>query len=76
MSNSYAIFQTQSMDDCYPCDMTVTAYVGKSKKDIQLTLRSDFICLDEKQVKNLIKVLQARLDSKITATGSEDMGLY
>ncbi len=76
MSNDYAIFNTQSMKGAFPTDMTVTAYIGKSGKNIQLTLRNDFICLDKTQVDNLIKVLQARLDGKVTATGSEDMGFF
>lgn len=55
--------------------MYVTAFMGDGKA-IQLTTELDYITLTEKQVKDLIKILQARLDGKVTATGEENMGEF
>ncbi len=57
-------------------NLLVTAFVGDGGKDIQLTTDKDYITLTEKQVQDLINILQARLDGKVTATGSEDMGEF
>jgi len=43
-------------------------------KAVQLTTRNDYITLTEKQVKDLIMVLKARLNGKVTATGNEQLG--
>jgi len=79
MSNTYATIVSELNDD-FPREskeMLVNAFVGKNgNKSIQLTLYQDYITLTEKQVQDLINILQARLDNKITATGSEDLGEF
>lgn len=55
--------------------MDVTAFMGgRYGKCIQLTTDKDYVCLSEKQVKELIKVLQARVKNKVTSTGYENLG--
>ena len=80
MSNTYAKFYTIPVEKgTYgtPSDMDVTAYMGGNHgKCIQLTMREDYVSLSENQVKELIKVLQARIDGTVTSTGSEEMGDY
>ena len=75
MSNHYATFHSYQKNG-FPKEsreMYVTAFVGDGKA-IQLTTVNDYITLTEKQVKELITVLQARIDGKVTATGTENMG--
>lgn len=55
--------------------LDITAFVGDGKA-IQLTTKLDYITLTEKQVKDLINILKARLDSKVTATGDEELGTF
>lgn|SRR5574337_812598 len=80
MSNSYAKFytiQVQKGTFGTPSNMDVTAYMGgKHGQCIQLTMSEDYICLSENQVRELIKVLQARIDGTVTSTGCEKMGEY
>jgi len=63
-------------------DLSVTAYVGGEKggRSVQLTLTSNwkeegrhtYICLNEHQIKELIKGLQGRIFGDITATEYSD----
>lgn len=85
MSNTYAEFYSFKKDG-FPQqsrNMGVTAFVGDGRA-IQLTLSEDhdghgyhtYITLNEKQVNDLIKVLQARIDGTVTATGYEHLGHF
>jgi hypothetical protein len=69
MSNTVRQYKTfAQMGDSYMPDaspVSVTAFIGgKYGKCVQLTTRNDYACLSEKQVKDLIKVLQWRLKGK------------
>jgi len=85
MSNTYACFYSYKKSGFthQRKDMAVTAFMGDGRA-IQLTLGADhdgkgcheFITLNEKQVNDLITVLQARLENKITSTGNEKLGLF
>lgn len=75
MSNTYAVFHSYQKNG-FPKEsreMYITAFMGDGKA-IQIGTTNDYITLTEKQVKDLIKVLQARIDGTVTSTGSEDMG--
>lgn len=77
MSNHYATIISNEKEG-FPKEskfMYVTAFVGDGKA-VQLTTEIDYITLTEKQVKDLINILQARLDGKVTATGEENMGEF
>lgn len=80
MSNTYAKFhpiewKKSTFGKISTIDLT--AFVGGEHGFcIQITMQNDYITLSEKQVKELIKCLQARLDGTVTATGSEEMGEY
>ena len=80
MSNTYAKFHPIEWTESTFGQMStldVTAFVGGEHGHcIQLTMRNDYITLSELQIKELIKVLQARLDGTVTATGCEEMGEY
>lgn len=84
MSNGFAEFISDyDYDKEQARDMGVNAFVGDGKA-VQLTLGANwkgegvhtYFCLSEFQVKKLIECLQARLDGKVTATGTEEMGVY
>lgn len=85
MSNTFAEFYSTKKEGLskQSRNMGVTAFIGDGKA-IQLTLSADhdgkgihtFITLTEYQVQKLIECLQARLDSKVTATGNEKMKNY
>jgi len=85
MSNTYAEFYSYKKEG-FPGEsknMGVTAFMGDGKA-IQLTLSADhdgkgvhtYFTLTEKQVKDLINVLEARILGKVTSTGFENMGDY
>lgn len=85
MSNTYAEFYSYK-EIGFPKqsrNMGVTAFVGNGKS-VQLTLSPDhdgegyhiYITLNEKQVRDLIKVLEARLKGIVTATGNEHLGHF
>lgn len=77
MSNHYATIVSY-VKDGFPKEskfMYVTAFMGDGKA-VQLTTEIDYITLTEKQVQDLINVLQARLDGKVTATGEENLGEF
>jgi len=75
MSNTYAVFHSYQKNG-FPeesSQMLVNAFMGDGKA-IQLSLRGDYITLTEKQVQDLIYVLQARIIGKVTSTGNENLG--
>lgn len=47
-------------------EMSITAFYGRSKKDVQFTIGFNYCTLTKKQVKHLIKTLQSRLDGTYT----------
>lgn len=84
MSNHYATI-ISNVKDGFPDEsrnLYVNAFIGESNKKygtrswIQLTTDKDYITLSPKQIRDLINILQARLDGKVTSTGSEDMGEF
>lgn len=75
MSNTYAVFHSYQKNG-FPeesSELSITAFMGDGKA-IQLTTKNDYITLTEKQVKELIYVLQARIVGKVTSTGNENLG--
>lgn len=77
MSNTYATL-TSIPKSGFPNEsrnLYINAFVGDGMA-IDLSMDKDYITLTKKQVKDLINILQARLDRKVTATGSEDMGEF
>jgi len=84
MSNHYATI-ISNIKDGFPDEsrhLYVNAFMGKldakhqSRYWIQLTTDKDYITLSPKQIMDLINILQARLDGKVTSTGFENMGEF
>jgi len=79
MSNTYARLVSEPKSG-FPREslfLDVTAFVGKNGNySIQLTTSTEYFTLTEKQVKDLINILQARLDCEVTATGYESLGEF
>lgn len=84
MSNHYATI-ISNVKDGFPDEsrnLCVNAFMGElneeygSRSWIQLTTDKDYITLSPKQIRDLINILQARLDNKVTSTGCEDMGEF
>jgi len=79
MSNHYAtiISDVKSGFPDESSKLYIGAFVGKDGDySVQLTTDKDYITLTEKQVKDLIDILQARLDRTVTATGFETLGEF
>lgn len=79
MSNNYATFFSLKMNGAekYISNLELTAYMGgEDGRCIQLTTKTDIVCLSEKQIGDLISCLQARLNNKVTSTGDENLGEF
>lgn len=77
MSNHYATIISDEKKG-FPKEskfMYVTAFMGDGKA-VQLTTEIDYITLTEKQVKDLINILEARLYGKVTATNEVALGEF
>lgn len=69
MSNTLMEIETeyskQDMGQGLSQRMSVTAFVGRNwGRSIQITLENEYFCMTQKQVKNLISVLEKRLACK------------
>lgn len=79
MSNNYATIISMPMEGAekFISNLEVTAFVGgEYGRCIQLTTKNDIVCLSERQISDLIRCLRCRLNNKITATGTEELGEF